>query len=417
MLLGWRFNAQLLLLVLLLGALLWWQRPQPPVVLPQRAYLDPNRVEQIHYQDSHGVAITLQRQAHAWQVQAHPGWSLDQKAVVQLLEPLNQRWIKRMAGPVEPGAFGLGETGARITYKDAQGALLWGMQLGKRGTTPATRYVALADGSVVLMGLAPLQPLRQTVTQLRDRHLLPGWSPLRLRHITLHQRGQSSVQLVRKAGGWWVKLADLPLQPAHVGRLQRWLSQLMSLQGQRFEPYTPQAPLPWQLTVEHAEGQRWVVGLQREGARYGVWRPWEPQQMMWIDAGMEALLHEEPLEWLSRVAYAEPITEIVLHHPNGTRYLGRKRAQGWSRPLWQAVEDALQREGAELRPAPAAVPAAAPKSPWLSLEVQGETIPVWQEGSSYWLAAPRRGVWIALTPLQAEQLQEAVGQLAKPKSR
>jgi Domain of unknown function (DUF4340) len=339
-----RTAALLLLAVLALGGLAWWQQKRESTpeltgvreLAPglQREAIQAVRIDSLE----RGEQMRLQVSSEGvWRLTDPIDYGAEVSLVEQLLDSLTKLPVEPWQG--DPNAVGLTRPRAvlEVEQRAGQGTRTRRIELG--ATDVDRQHVFLrVDGELVRASSALATVLELPLPEWRDRAVLPSLSPLSI--LTLERSGKTilpggtevdlALSVLREQRGWKATAPYVAaLGPEAIGTL---LSSLCSLRVAGFEDDAPAGlenyglePPDFRIVLTTVRGDSYALRFSRRGGserflcvREGFPHVFSiaPETMPWVVAPFEALVDLElaraPRERIERVRLRAEGRETVL---------------------------------------------------------------------------------------------------------
>jgi len=339
-----RTAALLLLAVLALGGLAWWQqkRESTPAMTGvrelapglQREAIQAVRIDSLERGDQLRMQVSDQG---VWHLTDPLDYGAEVSLVDQLLDALTKQPVEPWQG--DPSAVGLARPRAVLTVEQRSGASTRTRRIELGASDVDRQHVFLrVDGELVRASSALATLLDLPLPEWRDRSVLPSLSALSI--LTLERSGKTrladntevdlGLSVLREERGWKATAPYVAaLGPEAIGTL---LSQVCSLRVAGFEDDAPAGlenyglePPDFRIALTTARGDNYVLRFsrQRSSERFLCVREGfphvfsvAPETMPWAVAPFEALVDVElaraPRERIERVRLRAVGRETVL---------------------------------------------------------------------------------------------------------
>lgn len=428
---GWRVNLFLLLALLFFAAVLWWfdrqdtQRTQAEEASRVISTLLPDSVARIEFwrpglgreEGSRVVMVPLEGGKEGpggrrWQMVTPEKVRAHDAPINRLLDLLGKRYERKVAERVEdPAQFGLDKPAATLTVQDGAGVSLQ-LTLGLSAPASKNRYLQIGvDGPVVLVAPQVVGELLNDTDNLRDKRLFANQMVKSLSRVTRERPNEPPLTLSRTQDKPWQLLSPLA-DSASENRVGAWLNTLMQVNGNGFVAGKAEVALKerspdWTLVVEHGEGERETVRIQRGESHLLAWREGEPDALK-LDLSLAEELDKPVMELIALQPLADKsstMLQLQVTHQGKTLTVAKKDGQ-WPKPVWTGIEDVLTRDAWRgVTPKPHG-------DAWLTIivfqEQAQQVFHCWKEGETIVVAPPNRPLELELTHFQTKAFMDTV---------
>lgn len=417
---GWKINLLLLLIFLsAVGGLWWLDHKETKTEIAEKkerlvSKLDVDSVVSMQWSKKGEKTVSLEKKDKKWRIISPVSQRTDSTMVVRMVTISSKTFDQKVSDtPTSLASFGLEEPLAMLTLNTGSG-LSEIIKVGSTSPASKKRYLQLGEkGPVVLIADHEVSMLLKDPNDLRDKKLFSAVDTNALKRIELKQ-GEKSVLLEKNSENSWNMVK--PFQDvADQNRVLAWSRSFVSTTGTGFESVDGEE-FEWILELEDTNGVKETVYIGKKAGGQAdllAQRQGESDRLL-LSRYLLSDLKKTAFELVSLhpLGASQSIEKLTVQHQGKTLTVEKKEGK-WPQPVWDGVEEGLNRESKTAFTKP--VFESVRGEPWITVTAfQGDKkwdFPLWVETENVIISPPNRPVELGLSALQSKALIESVSVL------